>query len=199
MTQPQLAEKMGVSTQTISSYESVENGKKPELGNAIKLAEALNVSIDYLCGKDDFEPQPETKPEINLQSMYDVVKILEHLDDVLICELSHEEINTGKKGSIQSIDINGETLFANIDHVAVIKIHDYHIANFISRKNKIKGLLKGLQEEIPVNDQEDYDAWRNGVIEKLKNNSVKKEMALTWSKEDEQKIKEYMQSLKKQD
>jgi len=193
LSQEEFADKVGVSTSIVSNWENMV--KFPALENAISVSNVLGVSLDYLCGEDKNEP--ETKPEIKLKSVYDVVKFLEYLDNVLICEFSHEEIDTGKKDStIQSVDINSETLFANIDHVAVIKIHNHGLANFISRKNKIKGLLKELIGEIPINDQEDYEDWHNGAIGKLKNIPVKKEIALTWSKDEEQKIREYMKSLK---
>lgn len=53
LTQAALAKKIGVSTQTISSYESfdsVTGGKTPSLTNAISIAKTLGVSLDWLCG-----------------------------------------------------------------------------------------------------------------------------------------------------
>lgn len=50
-TQQQLAAIVGVTDKTISSYEHCL--KEPTSGNLIKLAEALDTSIDYLCGLTD--------------------------------------------------------------------------------------------------------------------------------------------------
>ena len=53
LTQEQLANKLGISKQTISSYES--NVKKPSILTARKLARALNCSLDYLLGLENSE------------------------------------------------------------------------------------------------------------------------------------------------
>ena len=47
LTQKDLADKVGVAVPTISSYET--GTKEPGLGIAVKMAEALNVSLDELC------------------------------------------------------------------------------------------------------------------------------------------------------
>ena len=52
-TQEQLAQKLGVSKQTISSYES--NAKKPSILTARGLAQVLNCSLDYLMGLENSE------------------------------------------------------------------------------------------------------------------------------------------------
>ena len=53
MTQEDLAKLLDVSSVTISSYERGEI--VPKLANLLKLAEVLNISIDYLCGLVDEE------------------------------------------------------------------------------------------------------------------------------------------------
>lgn len=52
LTQAELSKKSGVTAATISAYESSDGkkGKKPSLENALKLAQVLNVSLDWLCG-----------------------------------------------------------------------------------------------------------------------------------------------------
>lgn len=53
MKQNELAKAVGVTPTTISAYEKSDdegNGKKPTLENAKSIAEALGVSIDWLCG-----------------------------------------------------------------------------------------------------------------------------------------------------
>ena len=50
--QTELAKLSGVTAATISAYERADDGKgkNPSLENALKLAQALNVSLDWLCG-----------------------------------------------------------------------------------------------------------------------------------------------------
>lgn len=52
MTQKELAEKVGTTPATISAYESLDDGKRitPTMDNLIALANALETSLDYLCG-----------------------------------------------------------------------------------------------------------------------------------------------------
>lgn len=51
MSQAELAEKLGVSQQTISKYE--RGTREPDNETLVKLAEIFNCSIDYLLGKTD--------------------------------------------------------------------------------------------------------------------------------------------------
>lgn len=54
--QNELAIKAGVTPTALSTYEAFTtspNGKKPSLHSAVKLAKALGVSLDWLCGIDD--------------------------------------------------------------------------------------------------------------------------------------------------
>lgn len=55
LTQEELAKKSGVSKSTISLYENPdgEKGKNPSLDNAMRIAESLGVSLDWLCGLSD--------------------------------------------------------------------------------------------------------------------------------------------------
>ena len=52
LTQAELCKLSGVTSATISAYESTDDKKgcNPSLDNAIKLANALNVYLDWLCG-----------------------------------------------------------------------------------------------------------------------------------------------------
>lgn len=52
LTQTELAKISGVTAATISAYECSDGkkGKNPSLENALKLAQALNISLDWLCG-----------------------------------------------------------------------------------------------------------------------------------------------------
>jgi len=51
LTQTQLACKIGRNKTTISHFESINEARQPCLGNLVKLADALDVSTDFLLGR----------------------------------------------------------------------------------------------------------------------------------------------------
>lgn len=67
MTQKDLADLSGVSTVMISSYErsEAETGKNPALSSIFSIASALDVSIDWLCGRTD---KKSVKPKIDTKT-----------------------------------------------------------------------------------------------------------------------------------
>lgn len=54
LTAAELSRQSDVAVQSLSCYESTspKNRKEPKIGSAVKLAKALNVSLDWLCGMD---------------------------------------------------------------------------------------------------------------------------------------------------
>lgn len=56
LSQEQLAEKLDVSRQAISKWET---GVNPDINNIIKLSEFFDCSTDYLLGKDDLKNNKE--------------------------------------------------------------------------------------------------------------------------------------------
>lgn len=60
--QKDLAERVSVTPQTISAYENADvggKGKNPTLENALEIAKALDVSLDWLCGMERSQPKPD--------------------------------------------------------------------------------------------------------------------------------------------
>lgn len=53
LTQAQLAEKAGLPTTSISHFENPEGTRKPSFDNLRRLANALEVTTDYLLGRSD--------------------------------------------------------------------------------------------------------------------------------------------------
>ena len=59
ISQAELSKIAGIAPATISSY---ENGKSPTINKALKIVNALEVSLDWLCGKDIEETESEKVP-----------------------------------------------------------------------------------------------------------------------------------------
>lgn len=72
LTQKQISEKAGISSVSYSAYES--GTKMPPLTIAVKLANAMGVSLDWLCGLD---------VQTNLQTYADVARTLVSLDSAI--------------------------------------------------------------------------------------------------------------------
>ena len=79
LTQNELAEKVGLSTAIVSSYENpnAKQGNNPTIGNIFLIADILNVSIDWLC---------DTEREQKFYTYTDIIKMLVSLDETIgIC------------------------------------------------------------------------------------------------------------------
>lgn len=76
LTQIELSKMSGVTPATISAYECADGskGKNPSLDNALKLAQALNVSLDWLCGSI------VSNPKIQIT---DFLKLLVRIDEII--------------------------------------------------------------------------------------------------------------------
>ena len=76
MKQNELAKAVGVTPATISAYEKAStdgNGKNPTLENAQKIAKALGVSLDWICGNG--QPTPDDVTSFSLQDYLKSVAI----------------------------------------------------------------------------------------------------------------------------
>ena len=58
LTQKELAAKVGIAAATLSAYEA--SGKPPTIETAMKLADILDVSLDWLCGREVASDRLET-------------------------------------------------------------------------------------------------------------------------------------------
>lgn len=68
MSQFELAERLGVSQQTISKYE--KGTRQPDNATLLKLSEIFNCSVDYLLGRtDDPSPRDETSTVSDLEEL----------------------------------------------------------------------------------------------------------------------------------
>lgn len=84
--QTELAKISGVTAATISAYECADGkkGKNPSLDNALKLAQALNVSLDWLCG---------TSVSNERVQISDLFKMLVKIDDMLYVQIALDDID----------------------------------------------------------------------------------------------------------
>ena len=87
MTQDNLAEKAGLTTQTISDYEREK--KFPTLENAVKIANALGLSLDYLCDGSDIAEQKETR--LQIETLADIQFFFDFLCEIIpSCDIESE-------------------------------------------------------------------------------------------------------------
>lgn len=99
--QNELAKKVGVTPNTISSYERADtegNGKKPTLENAQAIADTLDVSLDWLCGRTDNESVSFTDFTAN-DYLKSIVTILLETS----CSVSDNKIEIDNKDILQFI------------------------------------------------------------------------------------------------
>lgn len=75
LTQEELGKLINVSRQAISSYESEET--EPSISNLVKLADILNVSLDYLLGRTKERFNLNLKNKKDKELIIDIIKVIE--------------------------------------------------------------------------------------------------------------------------
>lgn len=163
LTQADLSKKAGVTAATISAYESADGnkGKNPSLENALKLAQALNVSLDWLC---DLSVKHTKMPIV------DFLKLFVELDESMI--IACDKVNLIDSNTQMILEnaynsLPNETLYENHQRCEQEKIddewicyttvfHDYFIQNFIDEWLKMRDLYKSH-----TIDKDLYYLWLN--------------------------------------
>lgn len=101
ITQKEFAEKIGITAAALSSYEN--NIKNPSIAVAKRIAEAFNVSIDWLCGLTDKKTYND-----DIETWGDIIHLLIKLDQKvfisLSIEYSHEDSNIPQDVSINILE-----------------------------------------------------------------------------------------------
>lgn len=155
-TQREMAEKIGISSASLSAYES--GSKTPPLDIAIRIADTLNVSLDYLCGRIT------RKAESRINTYADIIKRFIELTDVLG---GHAKIEyTERVGSscgdmlsdeellrCRTINKNGYPVWGKMGHARFLSI-DGILASFFKGWSNVRKLY--LDGTI---DDEMYRAW----------------------------------------
>lgn len=114
ISQAELSRITGIVPATLSSY---EHGKSPTINKALKIANALEVSLDWLCGKDIEETEPEKTPFSEIAKMLTFLLKIQGVS----CSFS-DDFNEQSKCHI---DIDSET-----------------ISSFLFAYQKIQGILE---------------------------------------------------------
>lgn len=161
LTQAELCKRAGVTAATISAYESADGskGKNPSLDNALKLAQALNVSLDWLCG---FNVKHTAPPIVGF------LKLLVELDKTIAIsfdevDLLHVRDNCTLKNALA--ELSDDDLQVNRDYcksrgeeityfVYAAVFHNYHIQHFIEEWQKMRSLYKSN-----TIDEDLYNLW----------------------------------------
>lgn len=160
LTQAELCKLSGVTSATISAYESTDDKKgcNPSLDNAIKLANALNVSLDWLCGttsnKSKIEITDFLKTLVKLRESVDLA-----IDEI---DLANEETlklfpNANKVFSEDMYNLKLDFLSCGEPFECVVNpitFGNYYISKFLSEWQKMYDLYssKTIDENL-------YNLW----------------------------------------
>jgi len=160
LSQKGLAEKAGIASATLSSYEGMDNTKKkyPTIDKAVALAEALNVSLDWLCGLQESATERTEKERVIPLSDY-----LKKMVEVFL--LSDSILFTEETPPFEEMVFPGET-----NTIANIRFSNYQITTFLSSFEKINALrVDGTITAEMTNE------WVSGGLKKYSNWAVNTE------------------------
>lgn len=137
-TQRQVAEKAKIN---IASYSAYENDKSiPPLDIALRIADALEVSLESLCGKK------ETSNKIG--SLGDIARCIVELEDsTCSCEINAEDN--------PSIYGTGERV--------VVEIKDKQLYEFFAKRQRLVQMVNGDDPAL----KEMFDTWQKSEFKRL--------------------------------
>lgn len=95
LSQKEFGEKCGLTAQAISKYENAgsSDGRLPSIANAVAMARAAGVSLDWLAGlSDQKQAQPAAQPNLRLENYWDAYSALEQISSRLQGCLSVAEV-----------------------------------------------------------------------------------------------------------
>lgn len=177
ITQAELCKKSGVTAATISAYESADGnkGKNPSLDNALKLAQALNVSLDWLCG---FNVKYTKAPIIDFLKMLVTLDETTSIafDDIDLLDSTARFFLPNAYGALSGDEIYANHLMCKESGIAdeyvayVAVFHNGYIQSFISEWQKMRALYKAH-----TIDKDLYNLWLNkqySDIEKQLNGQI---------------------------
>lgn len=152
-TQAYLAQKAKLSVATISAYENSDAGKKanPSLENIIKIAQVLEVSIDWLCGLTNHDAAFNQNTEISNEQILFATAVL--VDNA---EFSQQEDYHGAECDILEIMpywnltkfVKEYTELSKVKNILPKEMFDEVVANLVKKYAQGKELF----EEIITDD-----------------------------------------------
>lgn len=162
LTQTELSKLSGVTPATISAYECADGlkGKNPSLDNALKLAQALNVSLDWLCGSIVSSPKIQITDFLKL-----LVRLNENITSVSVDEVNfaigiHREVLPNANNLITFDDWTVAQNRAEYTEEEVeyylypLAFNDYLINKFLKEWQKVRKLY-----ESNTIDRSLYSLW----------------------------------------
>lgn len=162
LTQTELSKLSGVTPATISAYECADGlkGKNPSLDNALKLAQALNVSLDWLCGSIVSSPKTQITDFLKL-----LVRLNENITSVSVDEVNfaigiHKEVLPNANNLITFDDWTVAQNRAEYTEEEVeyylypLAFNDYLINKFLKEWQKVRKLY-----ESNTIDRSLYSLW----------------------------------------
>lgn len=174
LTQGELSKAAGVTAATISAYESADGtkGKNPSLDNALKLAQALHISLDWLCGSvvtnEKFQITDYLKMFVKLSEFCGIA-----VDDVDFAVADNKTIfpNINELVFEDEEDWNYYSQmqdYAEYEHrcftyyIPVVYFKNNYINSFFAEWQKMYRLLKS-----GTIDKNLYDLWLNQQYQKI--------------------------------
>ena len=159
LTQSELAEKAKISAQTVSYYE--KGTKRPTLENAIAIANALDISIEYLCGQDASKPEGLI---LTVAELANAIIELQNFCGKITTETYTETVSELVNGA-DYYDVHEETYEEKRTKVCLSFSDNHQLAmvKFFENRKKMLGLLHDC-----TLDETIYNSWLTGEMQKLK-------------------------------
>ncbi len=85
----ELAQRTGLSKNTIANYLTV-NGNLPNIESAVKIAQALGVSVEFLVTGKDTEQKPKEAQSAKMKKVIDVFQRLDDFDCSIVLDLAEK-------------------------------------------------------------------------------------------------------------
>ena len=83
----ELAQRTGLSKNTIANYLTV-NGNLPNIESAVKIAQALGVSVEFLVTGEEVELEPRKAQSAKMKKVHDVFQKLDEFDCSVVLDLA---------------------------------------------------------------------------------------------------------------
>lgn len=145
ISQAELSRITGIASATLSSYESEDKPKSPPIDKALTIANALDVSLDWLCGLETEKKDLTSETEFPFKRIVDAI--------ILILSLESTSI-----GEVKS-DKESDCTYA---YIPAILIDSTICKRFLDEYNKIKDFI-----DSPDYDQYLKDSLKKAVSEKF--------------------------------